>query len=221
MRILIVEDDSIIGDGLKEGLELQGYAADWVKTKASAENALKTAEYDFIVLDLGLPDGSGVDLLTKLRQQSNDIPVLILTAYDDVNYRVRGLDAGADDYMIKPFDLVELCARIRALHRRASGRSSPKICVGSIELDPATHEVLRNGDKIEVGPKEFAILKVLMEKKGKILSKTQIEEYLYNWDVDIGSNTIEVHVHGLRKKLGKDVIKTIRHVGYQINADPI
>jgi len=218
MKILIVEDDKIIGDGIQQGLSLLGYATDWVEDKESGETALKRANYDMLVLDIGLPDGSGIDLLAGLRRsKGSDMPVLILTAYDDVNYRVKGLDAGADDYMIKPFELKELAARVRALHRRAGGRSSPVLKANDIELDPAAHSVTKAGQMVKVGPKEFTLLQLLMEKQGKVVSKQQLEDSLYGWSSEIGSNTVEVHMHGLRKKLGKELIQTIRNVGYTLN----
>lgn len=219
MRILVVEDDKIIGDGIQQGLSLQGYAADWVEDKESGETALKRFNYEMLILDIGLPDGSGIDLLAGLRRKGSDIPVLILTAYDDVNYRVKGLDAGADDYMVKPFELKELAARVRALHRRAGGRSSPVLKAGDIELDPAAHTVTKAGQKVELGPKEFTLLQLLMDKQEKVVSKQQLEDSLYGWSSEIGSNTVEVHMHGLRKKLGKELIQTIRNVGYTLNAE--
>lgn len=218
MRVLIVEDDKIIGDGLRQGLMLEGYAVDWVEDKESAETALKTTEYSVLILDVGLPDGSGIDLLQLIRHKSMDLPVLILTAYDDVSYRVQGLDAGADDYMVKPFDLIELLARVRALRRRATGRSSPALRAGDVELNPATRTVTVAGSSIEIGPKEFAILHLLMEKKQQIVSKARLEESLYGWEMEVASNTVEVYIHGLRRKLGKNFIRTIRNVGYQIDA---
>lgn len=216
MRILLVEDDPIIGDGLVAGLELDAFAVDWSETKSSALTALKTAEYDLVILDIGLPDGSGLDILKSLRRDKNDIPVLILTAYDELSDKIKGLDQGADDYLVKPFDLDELRARIRALQRRAKGRSNPVIEVADISLDPSKLEVLKQGNVVAMGPKEFAILRVLMENHGRILSKAQIEDKLYGWNIEIESNTIEVHIHGIRKKLGKDLVKTIRNVGYRI-----
>lgn len=216
MRILVVEDDKIIGDGVVQGLSLDNYAVDWVEDKEAAETALAANPYDMLILDIGLPDGSGLDVLHALRTKGNHLPVLILTAYDEVSYKVKGLDSGADDYLIKPFDLNELLARIRALRRRAEGHASPKLRAGNVILDPASHRVTQNGQAIDLGPKEFAILQTLMEKVGRVLSKGQLEDSLYGWDMEIESNTIEVHVHGIRKKLGKDFIKTIRHVGYQI-----
>ncbi len=216
MRILLVEDDKIIGDGVVEGLGLDDYAVDWVENKRSALTALAANTYEFLVLDLGLPDGSGLDVLRDVRQKGNDIPVLILTAYDTIQDKIKGLDGGADDYLIKPFDLDELRVRIRALSRRANGRSSPLLKTGDVTLDPAKRLVERAGTAVNLGPKEFAILQTLMEKPGRVLSKAQIEDSLYGWDMEVESNTIEVHIHGIRKKLGKDCIQTVRHVGYKV-----
>ena len=219
MRVLLVEDDKIIGDGLCQGLRIEGYAMDWVEDKESAETALSANPYDMLILDIGLPDGSGIDLLNKLRQRQNTLPVLILTAYDDVSFKVSGLDAGADDYLVKPFELDELLARLRALRRRREGRAAPKLTAGDIVLDPAAKTVNKSGRQVDLGAKEFAILQLLLEKKGKFLSRAQIEDGLYGWDMEIESNTVEVHIHGLRKKLGKDLIRTIRSFGYKIEAD--
>ncbi|MBA6350960.1 MULTISPECIES: response regulator [unclassified Colwellia] len=216
MRILIVEDDKIIGDGLVQCLLMDNYAVDWVETKESAETALLTTPYDLLLLDIGLPDGSGLDVLKKLRRDKNDVPVLILTAYDETPHKVEGLDAGADDYLVKPFDLDELCARIRALQRRASGRGTPLFKSANIILDPATHKVTQAGETVRLGPKEFAILQTLMEKPGLILSKAQIQDKLYGWNMETESNTIEVHIHGIRRKLGKSAVITVRHVGYHV-----
>ncbi|BDX07066.1 response regulator [Planctobacterium marinum] len=216
MRILIVEDDSIIGDGLVMGLQMDEYAVDWVENLKTANAALATNNYDLMILDLGLPDGSGLDILRKLRREKSSLPVIILTAYDELSDKIKGLDAGADDYLVKPFDLDELRARVRALHRRALGRSTPVIEAGDIVMDPSKLAVTRDGENIKLGPREFAILRVLMENQGRIISKAQIEDKLYGWNMEIESNTIEVHMHGIRKKLGKDLIKTIRNVGYVI-----
>ncbi len=216
MRVLIVEDDKIIGDGLVQGLTLEGYAVDWVQNRQDAESAFDSQTYDLAVIDIGLPDGSGLDVVKHLRTNRNPIPVLILTAYDGVNYKVRGLDVGADDYLIKPFDLNELAARLRALRRRAEGNASPVLNRAGVTLDPASHKVMKDGQAVDLGPKEFAILNILMSRDGRVLSKTQIEESLYGWNAEVESNTVEVHIHGLRKKLGKDIIETIRHVGYRM-----
>lgn len=218
MRVLIVEDDKIIGDGISQALLMENYATDWVEDVESAETALMTSEYEMLILDLGLPDGSGFDVLQRLRDRHDETPVLILTAYDDVSYRVKGLDAGADDYLVKPFKLEELKARMRALRRRSSGHRDPVLSLGSITLDPAANVVKQHGQEVNLGPKEFAILHTLMERKGKVVTKAQLEESLYGWDMEIESNTIEVHIHGLRKKLGKSCIETLRHVGYRMNA---
>jgi DNA-binding response OmpR family regulator len=216
MRILIVEDDKVIGDGLVQGLLMDNYAVDWVKTKNIADTALRTTTYDLMILDIGLPDGSGLDVLKKLRQEKNNIPVMILTAYDETSQKVKGLDTGADDYLIKPFDLDELRARIRALQRRSTGRGTPLFKSADIILDPATHKVTLADTPIKLGPKEFSILQALMENPGRILSKAQLEGKLYGWDMENESNTIEVHIHGLRRKLGKDAVITVRHVGYKV-----
>lgn len=216
MRVLIVEDDKIIGDGISQALEMEHYAADWVEDVESAKTALLTTDYEMLVLDVGLPDGSGFEILRSLRKKNNDMPVLILTAYDDISYRVEGLDLGADDYLIKPFKLEELLARLRALRRRAGGRSNPVLQVGDVILDPSANKVTRAGETIHIGPKEFAILHALMEKCGRVLSKAQLEESLYGWNMEVESNTVEVHIHGLRKKLGRDFIETLRNVGYRV-----
>jgi two-component system response regulator QseB len=216
MRVLVVEDDKVIGDGISQALEMENYAADWVEDVESAETALMTNQYELLILDVGLPDGSGFDVLKQLRAKNDDTPVLILTAYDDLSYRVKGLDSGADDYLVKPFKLEELLARLRALRRRASGRSTPVLEAAGVTLDPAANKVMRGDEVINVGPKEFAILHALMEKQGKVVTKAQLEESLYGWDMEIESNTIEVHIHGLRKKLGKEFIETLRHVGYRV-----
>lgn len=217
MRVLIVEDDRIIGDGLVQGLTLEGYAVDWVQNRQDAESAFDMQSYDLAVIDIGLPDGSGLDVVKHLRAKGNAIPVLILTAYDAVNYKIKGLDLGADDYLIKPFDLNELAARLRALRRRAEGNAgNPVLSRGGVTLDPASHKVTKDGEPVDLGPKEFAILNILMSRDGRVLSKTQIEESLYGWNAEVESNTVEVHIHGLRKKLGRDIIETIRHVGYRM-----
>jgi DNA-binding response OmpR family regulator len=217
MRVLVIEDDRIIGDGVVAGLDLEGYAVDWVEDIESAETAIDANKYDLMVLDIGLPDGSGLDFLKGLRTSKNDTPVIILTAYDDVSFKVKGLDTGADDYLIKPFKLEELTARLRALYRRREGRVDPILQSGSISLDPAAKTVFKGEEKINLGPKEFIILHTLMERRGKVMSKAQIEDGLYGWDAEVESNTIEVHIHGLRKKLGKEAIETIKYVGYRLN----
>jgi len=219
MRVLLVEDDKIIGDGVSAGLDLEGYAIDWVEDKESAETALDTNQYGMVVLDIGLPDGSGIDILKKLRERKNDVPVIILTAYDDVAYRVKGLDAGADDYLVKPFKLDELKARLRALRRRSNGKAEPVLKAKDIVLNPSTKTVTKGGQPVQLGHKEFAILQTLMENAGKLISKAHLEDGLYGWETEIESNTVEVHIHGIRKKLGKELIETVKFVGYRINKD--
>ncbi len=216
MRILVVEDDKIIGDGLTTALQLDGYAVDWVKNKESASLAFETHVYEMLLLDIGLPDGSGLDFLADVRARKNNIPILILTAYDSLTLKVRGLDCGADDYLIKPFKLEELQARLRALHRRREGRAQPLLKAGTIELDPASRRVSKAGKPINLGPREFAVLQALMEKPDKVLSKQALEDSLYGWGMEIESNSIEVHVSKLRKKLGKEAIETIKYVGYRL-----
>lgn len=216
MRVLVVEDDKVIGDGISQALEMEHYAADWVEDMESAETALMTNHYELVILDIGLPDGSGLDILKRMRGKQDETPVLVLTAYDDTAYRVKGLDSGADDYLVKPFKLEELFARLRAIRRRAGGHASPVLKAGAVTLDPAANRVTLYGEAVNLGPKEFSILHVLMEREGRIVSRAQLEESLYGWDMEIESNTIEVHIHGLRKKLGKDFIETVRHVGYRV-----
>jgi len=217
MRILLVEDDAVLGDAVQIGLSQEKYTTDWVKDGHSASLALKNETFDLLVLDLGLPQRSGMDVLKELRDAGNTIPVLILTARDTISDRVQGLDTGADDYLTKPFDMDELVARIRALLRRSSGRASPVLTHGEITLDPASHQVTNNGAVIELSGREFAILQVLLEFSGKVMSRSRLEEELYGWSSDVESNTVEVYIHHLRKKLGSSLIRTIRGVGYMID----
>lgn len=217
MRLLLVEDDTLLGDGIRAGLAQEGYAVDWVEDGNAAELALKTSDYELLVLDLGLPKRSGLEVLKTLRGQGNDVPVLILTARDTIEDRVRGLDSGADDYLTKPFDLSELSARIRALLRRRGGRSTPVIVHKELTMDPASHEVTLQGRVVDISPREFTILQLLLENRGKVLSRSRLEEGLYAWNDEVESNTVEVHIHHLRKKLGAELIRTIRGVGYIID----
>lgn len=217
MRLLLVEDDSLLGDGIRAGLRLGGYTVDWVKDGRAAQLALEADEYSLVVLDLGLPRLSGLELLRWLRQAGRTLPVLILTARDTVADRVNGLDSGADDYLVKPFELEELSARIRALLRRSGGRASPLLEHGEITLDPAAHRATRLGAEVELSPREFAILQQLMENTGRVLSRERLEQSLYGWNEEVESNTIEVHIHHLRKKLGSELIRTVRGVGYMID----
>ncbi len=219
MRLLLVEDDPLLGDGVRVGLGHENYTVDWFKDARSAEAALKSEHYDLMVLDLGLPDKSGLEVLQQLRTRGSDLPVLILTARDAVSDRVAGLDSGADDYMIKPFDLDELSARLRALLRRHNGRAQSEISHGEIVLDPAAHNVTLSGKPVDVSPREYAVLHLLLENVGKVMSRSRLEDGLYSWDGDVESNAIEVYIHHLRKKLGSSLIRTIRGVGYII--DPL
>lgn len=214
MRLLLVEDDLMIGESVVDGLTDEGYAVDWVQDGHSAILALNTTEFSLVILDLGLPGKDGIRVLSELRNSQNHTPVLITTARDTVEDRVKGLDAGADDYLIKPYDLDELFARIRALLRRSAGRATPMIERGRLQIKPATHEVIYDGKSILLSGKEFALLLALAERPGLVLSRAQLEERLYNWDSSVGSNAIEVHIHHLRKKLSEEAIKTVRGVGY-------
>lgn len=214
MRLLLVEDDQLLGDGLKAGLGQEGYAVDWVSDGESASAALATDDFDLMVLDLGLPDRSGLSVLKELRNRGTSLPVLILTARDTVADRIKGLDAGADDYLVKPFDLEELAARLRAIARRRGGRAVPLLANGEIALDPASRQATRAGVPVELSPREFALLRLFLENCGRALAKTRLEESLYGWGGDVESNTVEVYVHHLRKKFGKECIRTIRGVGY-------
>lgn len=216
MRILVVEDDEVLLNGLQVGLGLAGFNVDVVSGCADAAIALRTSAFDAIVLDLMLPDGSGLDLLSHLRADGAQTPVLLLTARDSVMDRITGLDAGADDYLGKPFDLDEAAARLRALTRRAAGHASAHLVWRDVVLDPASMAVTRDGVFIRLSRREFAILHALMERPGHILSKIQLEERIYGWQEDVESNAIEVHVHNVRSKLGSGVIETVRGVGYRL-----
>jgi two-component system, OmpR family, response regulator QseB len=216
MRLLVVEDDAMIGNSLRSGLRQDGYSVDWVRDGTAAELATATTAYDAILLDLGLPGRSGLELLARWRRQQNPVPVLIITARDSVADRVLGLDTGADDYLVKPFDLDELSARLRALLRRRAGRATPVIENGPLTLDPASHEVRLDGNEISLSAREFGILHALMEAPGVPLSRSQLEDRLYGWQEEIGSNAVEVHIHALRRKLGSDWIRNVRGVGYMV-----
>jgi DNA-binding response OmpR family regulator len=216
MRLLLVEDDPLLGDGARAGLQQAGFTVDWVKDGQAALLAAEAEPYALMVLDLGLPRLSGLDLLKRLRQGGSTLPVLILTARDTVSDRIKGLDSGADDYLIKPFDLDELAARIRALLRRSSGQAAPVLRHGEIELDPVAHTVTRNGAAVDLSPREFAVLQELLINVGKVLSRERLEQGLYGWNEEVESNAVEVHIHHLRKKLGTELIRTLRGVGYTI-----
>ncbi len=217
MRVLLVEDDALLGDGLRAGLTQDGYTVDWLRDGNSAEAALRSETYDLAVLDINLPGRSGLQLLKGLRGSGSTLPVLLLTARDTVADRVAGLDSGADDYLVKPFDLDELLARLRALLRRHSGRATPELHHGDLLLDPAAHSVTLAGTPVEISPREFAVLQLLLENRGKVLSRSRLEEGLYSWQSEVESNAVEVYIHHLRKKLGQSLIRTIRGAGYIID----
>lgn len=216
MRILLVEDDSMLGDALCRSLTQDGFVVDWAQNVEDAELSLSSVVYGLVLLDLGLPDKEGLEFLSDQRSAANSIPIIILTARDAVADRIAGLDAGADDYLVKPFDPDELAARIRALQRRQAGRFSPLIEHGSLVINPAIREVYRNGQRIWLTAKEYALLAALIERPGALLSKASIEERLYGWGDEVESNAVEVHIHNLRKKLGHGIIRTVRGVGYMI-----
>lgn len=218
MRVLLVEDDELLGDGIRTGLKHYGHTVDWVKDGKSAYDVLTTAaeSFDIIVLDLGLPKMSGLDVLKSIREKNIVTPVVILTARDTVDDRVTGLDAGSDDYLTKPFDLDELCARMRALQRRSKARAKPVITYGDIVLDPASHVVRQSGEPVMVSRREFALLQKLMENAGRVISRESLNQTLYGWGENIDSNALEVHIHNLRKRFGNNLIRTIRGVGYMI-----
>ncbi|MBX9812346.1 MAG: winged helix-turn-helix domain-containing protein [Burkholderiales bacterium] len=214
MRMLLVEDDNLLGDGIQAGLAQAGFGVDWVKDGVAADLALETGQYAAVVLDLGLPRLSGLGLLRRMRAAGNKVPVLILTARDAIEDRIKGLDGGADDYMVKPFDLHELAARLRALIRRSRGEAAPLLCVGEVELDPAARRAAFKGKPLELSTREFALLHELMLNAGHVLSREQLGERLYAWGEEIESNAIDVHVHHLRRKLASGLIRTVRGVGY-------
>jgi two-component system OmpR family response regulator/two-component system response regulator QseB len=219
MRILLAEDDALLGDGLRSGLRQQGFAVDWVRDGAAAERELRAEPYAAAVLDLGLPRVDGLDVLARVRRAGIQIPVLVLTARDAIPDRVRGLDVGADDYVIKPVDLHELAARLRALVRRAHGQSRERLVVRDLELEPAGRVARRDGREVSLSTREFDLLHHLMLNAGRVLTRDQIEQHLYSWGEEVDSNTVEVHVHHLRRKLGPDCIRTMRGVGYTLPRD--
>ena len=216
MRILLVEDDGMIGEGVRKWLRGEGFSVDWVTDGQSAELAVDNGVYDLMLLDLGLPKKDGLAALKSLRKRGHRLPVLVLTARDAVPDRVKGLDSGADDYMVKPFDLEELSARIRALLRRHAGRADPVQTVGSVSFNAATREVLRDGQPVHLSARELALLRAFLDRPGAVLSRAQLEEKLYGWAEEIESNAVEVHIHALRKKLGHDFIRNVRGLGYMV-----
>jgi DNA-binding response OmpR family regulator len=219
VRLLLVEDDTMIGETVLDQLRAEHYAVDWVRDGEMAETALQTQSYDLVVLDLGLPRRDGLEVLRGLRARKQRVPVLVATARDSVQQRVQGLDAGADDYILKPFDLDELLARIRALLRRASGRAEPVYEYKGVSICPATREVNVQGDPVVLSAREWAVLEPLLARPGLVLSRQQLEEKLYGWKDDVSSNAVEVYIHGVRKKLGADLIQNVRGVGYMVPRD--
>ena len=216
MRILLVEDDELLGEGTRRGLAQDGYTVDWVKDGALADQALKTEKFDLVVLDLGLPKLSGMVVLQNLRERGDTTPVLILTARESIEDRVKGLDTGADDYLTKPFNLDELLARLRSLQRRFASRAAPLLVHSDITLDPASHTVVYREEPINLSRREFALLHVLLENAGRVLSREHLTQSLYGWGEEVDSNALEVHVHNLRKRFGQNFIRTVRGIGYTI-----
>lgn len=219
MRVLLVEDDKLLGDAVRSGLKHSGYTVDWVEDGLSAQQAILNEAFDMVVLDLGLPKKSGIEVLKTIRGRSIVTPVLILTAKETIEDRVEGLDAGADDYMVKPFDMDELSARIRALHRRTADRAEPTIKHGSIVLNPAAHTVTLNNEDLTLSRREFALLHKLLSNPGRVISREHLTTTLYGWGDEVDSNALEVHIHNLRKKFGSELIRTIRGVGYMVEKE--
>ncbi len=216
MRVLVVEDDEMLGEGVRRGLRQSGHAVDWVRDGRAADLALAGEPYDAVLLDLGLPGKGGLDVLRDLRRRGRLVPVVVITAQDAVSQRVAGLDAGADDYLVKPFDLDELAARLRAVQRRSGGRADPLVENGPLTLNPATREVFLAGEPVALSAREFALLQALLEHPGRPISRARLEERLYGWAEEVASNAVEVHVHALRRKLGAEWVKTLRGVGYMV-----
>ena len=216
MRVLLVEDDPMIAKGLQTGLKHGGFTVDWAADADAADAHLRGADFDLVLLDLGLPKRDGLSVLRAMRAQGNATPVIILTARDEVQSRVHGLDAGADDYIVKPFDLDEVTARMRSVLRRSAGRGESQIKHGALTLDPSVRSVTLSGNPVTLSAHEFAVLEALLQRPGAVLSRAQLEDRLYGFNEPIGSNAVEVYVHGLRRKLGSDAIRTLRGVGYFI-----
>jgi two-component system OmpR family response regulator/two-component system response regulator QseB len=216
MRFLFVEDDPMIGASLRNALRQEGHAVDWVRDGRAAQSTLASERFDLLLLDLGLPQVPGLEVLRGLRAAGNTTPAIVLTARDELEQRVALLDAGADDYLVKPFELAELTARIRAVLRRAAGRAAPLLEVGDVQLDPATRQVTRSGEPVILSAREYALLEALMLRPGALLSRAQLEDRLYGWGEEVESNAVSVYVHQLRRKLGEDFIRTVRGVGYYV-----
>ena len=216
MRILLVEDDRMIGESIRTALRQDGSAVEWVRDGRSAESTLATEAFDLVLLDLGLPQRDGLEVLQAMRSRHDQTPVIVLTARDALADRVAGLDAGADDYLVKPFELEELAARIRAVARRKAGRGEPAVEIGEVRLDPSMRQVTRSGEPVVLSAREYAVLEALMARPGAILSRAQLEDRLYGWGDAIESNAVSVYIHQLRRKLGNDFIRNVRGVGYYV-----
>lgn len=221
MRLLLIEDDVMLGTALRDGLRAQGLTVDWVREGEAGLSAASSEPFDLVLLDLGLPRVDGLEVLRSLREQGKALPVIILTARDTVNQRVEGLNAGADDYVLKPFDVKELAARIRAVTRRHAGRPSLVMHSGEVSLDPVNRETRLRGEPVALSAREFALLEMLMHRPGVPMTRAQIEDKLYGWGEEVGSNTVEVFVHSLRRKLGTGVIQNVRGVGYFVARNPV
>ncbi|MFC5698032.1 response regulator [Pseudomonas sp. GCM10022186] len=220
MRLLLVEDDNALGAGMRAGLRQEGYTIDWLTDGVSALHALQNEDFDLAILDLGLPRLDGVQVLQQLRAGGSTLPVLVLTARDATEDRILGLDAGADDYLVKPFDLNELKARLRALLRRSAGRPQVLIEHAGVVLDPVSQQVSYQGNPVALTPKEYQLLHELLSQRGKVLTRERLVQILYGWDEEAESNTLEVHIHHLRKKLASDLIRTVRGIGYLVDGRP-
>jgi len=218
MRILLLEDAEGLGEVIHDQITDEGHAVDWVQSISHAQASLRTTRYDLILLDLILPDGSGIDLLKKIRHAGETVPVIILTAKDQISDRINGLNAGADDYLVKPFDLSELSARIAAVSRRYAGNPNPIINIGTLEVDLTKHIISREGAAINLTAREWALLEAFIQRPGILLSKSQLEDHLYAFGAEVESNTIEVYISRLRKKLGKDQLETVRGLGYRMGS---
>lgn len=216
MRLLLIEDDVSLGEGIYQALSRDGYTTDWIKDGSSALHSLLSETFDLAILDLGLPRMDGLEVLRRLRSSGSNLPVLILTARDATEDRIAGLDAGADDYLVKPFDLAELKARLRALMRRSAGRAQLRIEHAGISLDPVSHQVTYQGQPVSLTPKEYQLLYELLSPPGRVMTRERLTQLLYGWNDEAESNTLEVHIHHLRKKLSSDLIRTIRGVGYLV-----
>ncbi|MDB5984331.1 MAG: two component transcriptional regulator, winged helix family [Pseudomonas sp.] len=218
MRVLLVEDDPMIGEAIQAALKDASYAADWVKNGQTALTTLGSQHYDLVLLDLGLPGKDGLEVLTRIRASDNPVPLLIITARDSLDDRLRGLDGGADDYVLKPFEMVELLARMRAVLRRKGGSATPLLTNGTLSLDPTTRESsVNNGTSVRLSNREFALLQALLVRPGAILSRADLEDRIYGWGEEVESNAVEFLIHALRRKLGSDIIKNVRGVGWMVS----